>query len=372
MSVLATSSRSPEFPVFANDSRSKKLAVRVRRTYRTIIRIIECTKARKVRKVSLLCSQLTNSKVLAYLPHTKMFADLASYHVSTGKFRKNSYRVLLKIAPTPLAELERRIRESDFLCSVKPTTAVVAKSVLVKSKKLGAISRKTTLSFNALLDLDKIKQRLSKSADSTETIIRKYQLKQAETSPAVDGEKKSGKRTNTSVIDLDQEEDLAKSVTEDDALVFHTINRERKDVDLEIGECTLLKRSVVMLGTHIPGTVWKKVFAHLGLQIVAKQYIVAMYAPVIAAPAEEDGESLDSTVVLNNAAQYVALYNRKQKDDTTKLVLVGKPLQLNNATHWWYLTLPACVANHASFRIKSWEFTKPPRTRTAFQAQVVE
>jgi hypothetical protein len=371
MSALATSSRAPVFPAFANDTRSKKLAVRVRRTYRTIIRIIECTKARKVRKVSLLCSQLTNSKVLEYLPHTKMFADLASYHVSTGKFRKNSYRVLLKIAPTPLAELERRIRESDFLCSIKPTQSVVAKSVLIKSKKSGAVSRKPLLSFNALEDLDKIKQLLSKSQESTENIIKKHQQKQKAES-SIDGEKQFGKRTKTTVVDLDAEEDLAKSVTEDDALVFNTINRERKDVDLDIGECTLLKRSVVMLGTHIPGVVWKKVFAHLGLQIVAKQYIVAMYAPVIAAPAEEDGETLDSAVVLNHAAQYVALYNRKQKDDTTKLVLVGKPLQLNNATHWWYLTLPACVANHASFRIKSWEFTKPPRTRTAFQAQAIE
>jgi hypothetical protein len=296
-----------------------------------------------------------------------MFADLASYHVSSGKFRKNSYRVLLKIAPTPLAELERRIRESDFLCAVKPETKV--RSVLVHKKS--AVSRKPTFSFNAMEDLDKIKQLLSKSADSTEAIVRKQRKQNTETNDSKSSTGNS-KRKPTTVVDLDGEEDLAKSVTEDDALVFSTINRERKDVDLEIGECTLLKRSVVMLGTHIPATVWKRVFAHLGLQIVAKQYVMSMYCPVIAAPAEEDGEMLDAAVVLNNATQYISLYNRSQKDDIGKLALVGKPLQLNNATHWWYLTLPICVANHPSFRIKSWEFTKTPRTRTAFQAQVVE
>ena len=350
--------QSLDFPKFQDNKSSKRLAVRVRRAYKHVLTILEYTKKKKPRKVSLLCSQLTNSKALPLLPKTDAFVRLVSYHVSSGKFRKNSYRVLLRMAPTTLAELERRVRDSQFLFPEQ--VKVVGRNKLQQPIK----KHKPTLAFNALEDLERIKQLVLEKKEPVREIVQEQLNKSRKP-------KATKKRTEEGDAP-DNMSGLAKSVTEDDALVFNKLNRERKDIDLDIGECKMLKRGVVMLGTHIPNIVWKKVFAGLGLQIVAKQYITAMYAPVIAAPAEIDGDVLDPEVVLNHATQLVALHNKKQRTECDMLEIVGEPFKLSNATHWWYIALPKCVVNHASFRFGSWHFTKPPRARTAYAAEVIE
>lgn len=346
---------------FNEDRASRNLAIRIRKIYKNILRVLEYTKARKARKVSLICAKLTNSKALPLLPQATLFTDLVSYHVSSGKFRKNSYRVFLRMAPTALNELERLIKRSKHLFS--DDVRVSGKNALtIKTSKKQA--RKPAYAFNALEDLERIKQLVTEDTKETvQSIVDKHVAKKSNPKPV---------KKQTPTDGMDPEVDLAKSVTDDDAAVFNTLNRERKDVDIDIGECKMMKRGVVMLGTHIPNIVWKKVFAHLGLQIVAKQYITAMFAPVIASPAEQDGDALDPTVVLNNANQLVALHNRKQKNDCMKLAIVGDPFKLSNASHWWYLALPLCVVNHASFRFGKWSFTKAPRARTAFAAEVIE
>lgn len=347
---------------FSDDAASRRLAVRIRKAYKNVLKIIEYTKLRKPRKVALVCSQLVNSKVAPLLPHTSTFSDLVSYHVSSGKFRKNSYRIFLRVVPSALTEMERHIKRSMFLfdseVTVKAKNSLTIKRAAVPVKKTPT---KPTHTFNALEDLDRIKQLVVDRTEPEPVLVEKQKKP---TVKHVLGAKKQKTQE-------DQEPDLSKSVTEDDALVFNALNRERKDVDVELGECKMLKRGVVMLGTHIPNIVWKKVFTNLGLQVIAKQYVTAMYAPVIAAPAEQDGEILEPEVVLNYANQLLALHNRKQTNDCKKLAVVGEPFKLNNASHWWYLALPLCVVNHASFRFGKWHFTKPPRARTAHAAQVV-
>lgn len=354
--------QSLDFPKFQDNKSSKRLAVRVRRAYKHVLTILEYTKKKKPRKVSLLCSQLTNSEALPLLPKTEAFVRLVSYHVSSGKFRKNSYRVLLRMAPTTLAELERRVRDSQFLFPEQ--VKIVGRN---KLQQATIKKPKPTLAFNALEDLERIKQLVLEKKEPVREIVQEQINKSRKQKTS-----KTSKKLTGASDSLDSMSGLAKSVTEDDALVFNKLNRERKDIDLDIGECKMLKRGVVMLGTHIPNIVWKKVFAGLGLQIVAKQYITSMYAPVIAAPAEIDGDVLDPEVVLNHATQLVALHNKKQRTECDMLEIVGDPFKLSNATHWWYLALPKCVVNHASFRFGSWHFTKPPRTRTAYAAEVIE
>lgn len=352
---------SPSAIEFADDKASRNLAIRVRKIYKNVLRVLECTKARRARKVALICSKLANSKALPLLPQSTLFTDLVSYHVSSGKFRKNSYRVFLRMAPATLSELERLIKRSKHL--FPDNVQVAGKNILTTKVTKKAAPRKPSYAFNALEDLERIKQLVtSDTKETVQAIVERHVAKKSDPKPV--------KKAKT--VDEEPEEDLAKSITDDDAAVFNTLNRERKDVDIDLGECKMMKRGVVMLGTHIPNIVWKKVFAQLGLQIVAKQYITAMFAPVIASPAEQDGDVLDPTVVLNHANQLVALHNRRQKNDCLKLSIVGDPFKLSNASHWWYLALPLCVVNHASFRFGKWSFTKAPRARTAYAAEVVE
>ena len=361
-------SKVEKFPVFTANKDSKKLAIRVRVAYKLILRIIKCAKEKRVRKASMLCAKLNNINVLHYVPQTRVFADLVSYHTGSGKLRKNSYRILLRSAGKPLFELESHIKSSDFLIKAAPTTAktIITGKKIVQQPKL---KEKPKFSFNALEDLESIKKLVvEKKEETVESIVasvvkaKKQAKAEADTMPV----KKAKK-----VKEVEPETYTAKSVTKDDSLVIKTLSKEKSDVDIEVGECKIIKRGVVMLGTLIPNIMWKKVCTQLGLQLVAKQYITAIYAPIIASPAELDGEALESMEILNHANQLVALYNKKQSDPCMKLSIIGNPFSIGNSSHWWYLCLPQCVTDHPSFRFGSWHFTKPPKAKTAHAAQLV-
>lgn len=345
-----SSTARPEFPV--DDSRiAKKLALRVRKTYKGVLHILKYAKTRKPRKITVLCSELTNSSTLQYVPRTRLFVDLASLHVSSGKLRKNTYRTLLKAAPNVLAELEHRINQTKHLVrEVVDEVPARGKNALQKPKPA-----KPKFSFNALEDLDRVRKLVVESKTVTEVTYAPATETRPKRVLAVSRKKKGA--------DADQE-DIAKSVTEEDALVCDKFNNEREHIQIGIGECKLFKRGVVLFGTHIPPIVWKRVFASMGLQMIAKQYLTAMYASVVAAPAEAGGELLEPEAVANHAVQLLALHNKKQKQDCDKLVLVGDPIRISNATHWWYLAMPVCVVNHPTFRFGKWSFATMPKIGT--------
>lgn len=110
--------KSLSFPAFTEDKASRMRAKRVRRIYSNILNVIQCAKQKRARKAALLCSKLMNTSLLEYLPQVRWYANQISYHTSSGKFRKNSYRMLLKLAPKPLTELERQIKASEHLVRV--------------------------------------------------------------------------------------------------------------------------------------------------------------------------------------------------------------------------------------------------------------
>lgn len=334
-----------------------------------VLNIIQCAKLKQGRKAALLCAKLVNSDIMKYMPQTKLYTDMISYHVGTGKFRKNSYKTLLKLAPKPLRELEVVIKKTDFLA-----TKQSAKMALAKPSK-------TTLgySFSTLEDLDKIKQLVAaKPSESVESIVKAVRAKTK--SEPVTAKKTKTKTAKTEKIkvkdtdDYDTEDTKSKatsrSITRDDELVFKTLHKEKSDIDIDLGECRMVKRGVIMLQTHIPPIVWKKVATTLGLQLVARQYVTAVYANVIVSPAEIDGDIQEPEAILNNANQMLALYNKTTKDPLRKLSIVGEPWKTASSTHWWYLCLPQCVVNHASFRFGSWSFAKNPTARVAHAATV--
>lgn len=176
--------------------------------------------------------------------------------------------------------------------------------------------------FSALEDLERIKQLVVETPNlSVENVI-----KEARKTKAIASVKPVVKKS-----DEEKPCDIAKSVDRDDALVCKTLSKEKETIPLSIGDFLLFRRGVVMNKTHIPNIVWKRVFTHLGLQIVAKQYVTAIYAPVLASPAEEDGEAYTPDVILNHARQYLGAYNKKQKTCACNLRLLANHSRLEQA-----------------------------------------
>jgi hypothetical protein len=349
------------FPSFENDRASRMRAVKVRNLYDLILSIVKCAKQKRARKAALLCSKLMNHSLLGYLPQTSLFANMVSYHTSAGKFRKNSYKLLMKFAIKPLNELEKHVRASrhlvleskpDYKSSKKPSSVV----------KLVKPQQKPTHTFSALEDLERIKQLVIEKKESVESIVRQ-ERKKTQAPLVVKKQNKSKKSDEEQSEEAPQ--DIAKSISKDDAFVFKTLGKESNIIALDLGESRLLKRGVLMQKTHIPGIVWKTVFAQLGLQIVAKQYVTAVYAPILAVPAEESGEAYEPEAILNHANQFLASHNRKQKNDCMKLEVVGDPFKTRTSSHWLWLCMPKCVVEHVGFRMESWAFTNTPRIETA-------
>lgn len=358
-------------PVFKNDRASKVVAKSIRTAYRLVLDIVKCAKQKRPRKAALLCSKLVNSDVLELLPQTKIFTNIVGYHTCSGKFKKNSYKVLLRTVGKSLSELERHLKSSAFL--FEATTK--ATNALVKKKE------KHAYSFNALDDLEHIKQLvIERKEEKVETIVKsalkaskKQKLKIIQKSGS--DKKKKAKPADSDVDSdydtIEEKKTVSKSISKDDVLILKTLGKEKQEVDIEIGDCVLTKRGVVMLGTHIPALMWKKVSTRLGLQIVARQYITAVYAPMVVSPAELEGEALEPEAVINQANQLLALHNKRISDPDFKLSIIGDPWHTRTSSHWWFLCLPRCVVNHPNFRFGSWSFTKTPSVRTALEAQAV-
>lgn len=339
------------FPVFREDRASRLRAKRVRKIYSNILNVIMCAKQKKARRAALICSKLMNSSLIEYLPNVSQYTNHISYHTSSGKFRKNSYKMLIKFAKKPLHELEQHIKASEHL--MRPVKYDKASSL--KSKKLVKPHDKPAHTFSALEDLERIKQMVVETKEkSVETIIKEARREKKIAPP-------KPKKTDVE----ETTEDIAKSVSQDDAFVFKTLSKEKDIISLEIGECKLFKRGVVMNKTHIPNIVWKRVFAQLGLQIVAKQYVTAVYAPILASPAEEGGEAFEPEMIVNHARQFLGSYNRKQKDVCMQLEIVGEAFKTRTSSHWFWLLMPKCVADNVGFRMGSWSFTNTPRVETA-------
>lgn len=338
------------FPVFREDKSSRLRAKRVRKIYSSIINVIICAKQKKARRAALICSKLMNSSLITYLPQVSQYTHHISYHTSPGKFRKNSYKMLIKFAKKPLSELEQHIKASEHL--MRPVK--YNKASALKSKRLVKPHETPEHTFSALEDLERIRQMVVDTKEkSVETIIKEARKEKKISTP----KPKKAPEEKTS--------DLAKSVNQDDAFVFKALSKEKDTIALDIGECKLFKRGVVMNKTHIPNIVWKRVFAQLGLQIVAKQYVTAVYAPVLASPAEDNGEEFEPEMIVNYARQFLGAYNRKQKDVCMQLEIVGEPFKTRTSSHWFWLLLPKCVVDNVGFRMGSWSFTTTPRIETA-------
>lgn len=349
------------------DAESKKLGLQIRRVYKSVIRIIVCAKQKRPRKAVLLCSAIQNSDILQFLPRTATFMRHVSYHTATGKFKKNSYKTLTKMAALPLAELERYVKQINALfppkSSVEPT-----------KRRIGFV-------FNAISDLEQIKHLIGKEkkdeAGTEDTVIVNGMSKKLKAAKKILKKKEKAKKSKSKVDaalvdDSDSGTEAvagieSKAISKDDELVIKTLGKEKQDIDVEYGECALVKRGVVMLQTHIPPNIWKRVHTRYGLDIVAHQYVTAVFQPVLAAPLEVDGALQTPEKTLHAAQAYLSIYNRSLKDPDSRLEIVGRPRRAGSSSHLWYLCLPVCVTHYFGFKFGNWDFATPTHARTAIE-----
>lgn len=343
------------------DAESKKLGLQIRRVYKSVIRIIVCAKQKRPRKAVLMCSAVQNSDILQYLPRTATFMRHVSYHTATGRFQKTSYKTLTKMAALPLAELERYVKQINTLFPPKTIKEPTKRHV-------GFV-------FNAISDLEQIKHLVGKEKkdDPADTVIIDGMSKKLKTAKALKKAKSKKKLSKVSeatdavdaeIIEAGVE---SKAISRDDELVIKTLGKEKQDIDVEYGECALVKRGVVMLQTHIPPNIWKRVHTRYGLDIVAHQYVTAVFQPVLAAPLEIDGATQSPDKTLHAAQAYLAIYNRSLKDPDSKLEIVGRPRRAGSSSHLWYLCLPVCVTHYFGFKFGNWDFATPTHARTAVE-----
>lgn len=338
---------------------SKKICMQIRKVYKSVIRIIACAKQHRPRKAVLMCSAIQNSDILKYLPRTALFMQHVSYHTSTGRFQKNSYRTLMKMATLPLAELERYVKQINTLF---PPKAIKEPT----RKRVGFV-------FNAISDLDQIKHlvcsdKKHEGSSLADTVIVDGMSKRVHSKK----QKKKSKGKASTSESTDSDDSIvagteSKAISKDDELVIKTLGKEKHDVDVEYGECALVKRGVVMLQTHIPPNIWKRIHTQYGLDIVAHQYVTAVFQPVLAAPLEVDGTIQTTTQALQAAQAYLAIYNRSLKDQSAKLEIVGRPRRSGSATHIWYLCMPSCVTHYLGFKFGNWDFATPTHARAAVE-----
>ena len=335
------------FPVLEKNPESRKLGIRVRKVYKNVIRIVACAKQKRPRKATLLCAAITNSDVLLYLPKTTVFMRHVSYHTSTGKFRKTSYKTLMKLAALPLAEIERYVKRINTLFPPRTVAQATRKRVGFK--------------FNAISDLEQIKHLVANpKADKTpDTVIESgVSVKRTKAGSAKAKKKKLKAAKLVSEVET-------KSISADDELTIRTLGKEKTVVDVEHGECALVRRGVVMLQTHIPPNVWKRVHTQLGLDIVARQYVTAIYQPVIASPLTLSGVDQNPDQILQNAQAYLSLHNRQIRDDAMKLEIIGNTCKTGSHSHQWFLCMPKCVIHHINFKFGKWGFASATQARTA-------
>ena len=124
------------------DAESKKLGLQIRRVYKSVIRIIVCAKQKRPRKAVLLCSAIQNSDILQFLPRTATFMRHVSYHTATGKFKKNSYKTLTKMAALPLAELEHFFGKNA--AEVQESARGIDRSPVHSEREVKSISNEVT------------------------------------------------------------------------------------------------------------------------------------------------------------------------------------------------------------------------------------
>lgn len=342
------------------DAESKKLGLQIRKVYKSVIRIIVCAKQKRPRKAVLMCSAIQNSDILQYLPRTAAFMRHVSYHTATGKFQKSSYKVLTKLAALPLAELERYVKQINVLFPPKSGREPT-------KRRVGFV-------FNAISDLEQVKHLIGKEKkdEPADTVIVDGMSKKVKSHKSKKN-KKSKKSSTVGNTEVDQDDaDVAagiesKSISKDDELVLKTLGKEKQDIDIEYGECALVKRGVVMLQTHIPPNIWKRVHTKYGLDIVAHQYVTAVFQPVLAAPLEVGGILQTPEQTLHAAQAYLAIYNRSMKDMDARLEIVGRPRRSNSSSHLWFLCLPVCVTHFFGFKFGSWDFATPTSARTAVE-----
>ena len=325
------------FPTLKKNPESRKLGLRVRKVYKNIVRIVACAKQKRPRKATLLCSAITNSDVLQYLPRTELFIKHASFHTSTGKFRKSSYKTLSKLAALPLAEIERYLTRINTLFPPKASTKAPSR-------------KRVTFKFNAIEDLAQIKHLAANPKTVEEAVIESGVRK-------VKKPKKQKPGKLVSAVET-------KSISDDDELVIRTLGKEKSIVDVNHGECALVRRGVVMVQTHIPQQVWTRVHTLLGLDIVARQYVTALFQPVLASPLVVDGEELDQEKILHNAQAYLNLHNKQINDKKLRLEIIGNVKRTGSHSHQWYLCMPSCVVQDLGFKFGSWDFATQTQART--------
>lgn len=326
------------FPVLEKNPESRKLGIRVRKIYKSIIRIVVCAKQKRPRKATLLCAAVTNSDALPYLPKTAAFLRHVAYHTSTGKFRRSSYKTLLKLAALPLAEIERYLKRINTLFPPKDTSTTSSR-------------KRVNFTFKSIDDLSQIKHLVSdtKKAEPDAVLVS-----------GVRKVKKKKKKSEKLVSDIE-----TKAISEDDELVIRTLGKEKTDIDVEHGECALVRRGVVMLQTHIPPHVWKRVHTQLGLDVIARQYVTAVYQPVIAAPIHADNRDLTVEESKQRAQAHLSLHNRTIADESLRLEIIGNARRTGSHSHLWFLCMPKCVVNYFGFKFGSWDFATQTQARTA-------
>lgn len=327
------------FPVLEKNPESRKLGIRVRKIYKSLVRIVVCAKQKRPRKATLLCAAITNSDALVYLPRTATFLRHVAYHTSTGKFRRSSYKTLLQLVKLPLAEIEKYLRHINTLFPPKQDNTTSRKRV--------------NYTFNSIDDLAQIKHLVSKPKDAEPDSVLVSGVRKV---------KKPKKKAEKLVSEIE-----TKAISEDDELVIRTLGKEKTHVDVEHGECALVRRGVVMLQTHIPPQVWKRVHTQLGLDVIARQYVTAVYQPVIAAPIYADGKDLSADDTKARAQAHLSLHNRSIKDESLRLEIIGNARRTGSHSHLWFLCMPRCVVNYFGFKFGSWDFASATQARTAIE-----
>lgn len=303
-------------PAFKADNASKRRALRIRTIYKRVLGLLFCAKQKRPRKASLICSKLVNSEEIQWLPRTRMFIELVTFHTENGKFKKASYKTLLRAAPMALHELELLIAESRFLIKKKkPTLSIV----------------KTEIEFNSTEDIASVKD--------------------------------FGKVVESDAPKL-------KSVSSDDKLVMRTLNSQERFVVIDHDEIAMVKRGVYFNGVKIPKEAWKKVFVSIGLQRIASQYVTAVFCPVLAVPAWDGSLAYSPNALLNTARQHIAMHNRTVKNPNEQLAVVGDMHKVEAHSHAWFLCLPKVLVNDPNFRFGTWTFTEMPRAVSSAQQAV--
>ncbi len=273
--------------------------------YKLVFSILKHSKLKNIRRVMVKLTRLCHNSEALSVKDVRVFTEFVKYYTQSGKFRKNSYKNILK---------------------------------------------QGKLALHKLAPMVDIEHNNTKQTRADRTIGKLDAVIEAPFSPKP--EKVEGKRVRrTRIVDTE--------LKDDDEMFLKSVYKSDKET-LNSGEHGIIRRAIIFMNTMIPQQILRPIQIEYGIQRISS-YLMASHAQVLGVPLfSDDAEPLSRDECAQQAKDILRMRNKiNSKRGLVKLGMFGHPVTTSD--HLFWLLLPETVLNDANVRITRWDFSQRPK-----------